>query len=172
MQEEEFSHVDGFKIYVEQLKGGYVEKIREVFSPDFLDIHEKELAFLDPIFVEGEAYLAEGSLVLRLQILTEATLPCKICNEPLKVPLRLNDFYQTEPLENIKSGVFSMKTLLREAILLDVPTFAECNQGKCPSRTELEKFLKKSPSAEKSDTTGYRPFEGLNLDKPDLDKPG
>lgn len=163
----DFSHVDGFKIYVEQLRGGHVEKIKEVFSHVFLGLAEKELAFVDSVLVEGEAYLAEDNLVLHLQISTKATLPCKICNEPLKVPLRLTDFYHTESLEGIKSGIFSMEAALREAILLDAPTFAECNEGKCPQRKELEKFLKKGPSsAEKGDATGYRPFEGLNLDKP------
>ena len=158
------SHVDGHKIYVDQLKHGQVEKIEEMFTPDFLEIKEKDLAFEDPVFVKGEAYIAEQDLILHLDISTQGRLPCSICNEPVKVDVELKGFYHTVPLGEIKGGVFSMLDTLREAIVLETPTFAECHQGKCPQRKDLEKYFKKeSPSKDQGDDT-YHPFEGLKLD--------
>lgn len=153
---------DGFNIYVEQLRSGNSEKISEAFAPDFLDVHEKELAFNDPVKVSGEAYLAEDNLILHLEISTFASIPCRICNEPVKVPLQLQKFYHSEPLDVIKSGVYNMMPLLREATLLETPAFAECEQGKCPKRKEFEKYIKKTENSEKEE--GYHPFDDLKLE--------
>lgn len=149
---------DAFKIYVEQLRKGDVEKINEKFDPSFLDIQEKELVFEDPILVIGEAYTTESELILHLEISTYAKLPCSICNEPVKIPVRLNNFYHSEPIERIKGGIFSMMDMLREGILLETPSFAECNEGLCPKRKDLERFFKKTTTEEESE---YRPFDHL-----------
>lgn len=156
-----FTHSDGFKIRVESLKHGTVEKIQEEFPPEFIDVAEERLSFNDSVRVKGEAYLADADLVLHLDIETFATIPCSICNEPVKVPIDLKAAYIAEPLENIKSGVFSLVDPLREAILLETPTFAECEQGKCPRRKDLEKYFKKPTG---KDPEGYHPFEGLKLE--------
>ncbi|KAF3363293.1 hypothetical protein PHSC3_000184 [Chlamydiales bacterium STE3] len=150
---------DSFKIFVEQLRSGNVEQLSEEFTPDFLDLHEKELAFADPVYLKGEAYLAESDLILHLNLSTFAKLPCSICNEWVKVPIKIQNMYYHEPLSAIKSGVFNMLDVLREAILLEVPSFAECHSGSCPKRKELEKYMK--PQAQSQDDTGYRPFENL-----------
>src|SRR5436190_1072616 len=124
-----FTHFDGFKIRVESLKHGLVEKIQEKFNPDFIDVSEDRLKFNDPVLVDGEAYLADSELVLHLNISTVATLLCSICNEPVKVPIDLKKIYIAEPLDQIKTGVFSLIDPLREAILIETPSFAECNEG-------------------------------------------
>jgi uncharacterized metal-binding protein YceD (DUF177 family) len=160
---DKFAKIDGFKIYVDRLKNGQLEKIDETFSPEFLDVNEKALFFEDPVHVEGEAYIAEGDLILNLSISTEAKMPCKICNELVKAPIRLQQMYQTEPLEEIKRGVFSMVNLIREAILLETPSFVECGNGQCAHRKEVEKYLRSS-SSEEEDEGGYHPFEGIKLE--------
>lgn len=157
-----FTHFDGFNIRVESLKHGIIEKIQERFTPEFIDVSEDRLKFNDPVFVEGEAYLADSDLILHLNISSFATLLCTICNEPVKVPIDLKAIYITEPLAEIKTGVFSLVDPLREAILLETPFFAECNQGSCPQRKELEKYFKKSSKDQVPD--GYHPFEDLKLD--------
>lgn len=154
---------DAFKIFVEQLREGNVEKIEEQLSPDFLDIHEEALIFDKPISIKGEAYLAENELVLRLDISTSARLPCSICNEPVELPIQLKGFYHSEPLDAVKSGIFNMKDTLREGILLETPKFAECRQGSCPKRKDLEKYFKKTPVKGQEDD-GYRPFSDLKLE--------
>lgn len=154
---------DAFKIFVEQLREGHVEKIDEEFSPDFLDIHEENLVFGEPVIVKGKAYLAEENLILHLEIDTYAKLPCTICNESVSLPISLHNFYHSEPLKEIKGAVFNMKTILREGILLETPKFAECHEGNCPKRKELEKYFKKT-SEKEQESDGYRPFDHLKLD--------
>lgn len=149
---------DAFKIFVEQLRAGNVEKINEELKPDFLDIHEKELSFSDPVFLKGEAYLAENELILHFTIETLAELPCSICNGAVKVPIKVQNMYHHEPLSVVKSGIFNMVDVLREAILLEIPPFVEC-EGNCPKRKEIEKYMRK-PQADNKEP-GYRPFENL-----------
>lgn len=159
-----FADGDRLTIHTESLKNGHVEKLKERFSPDFIDVHEERLEFCDPVIMTGEAYLAEAELVLHLNLATKATIPCSICNEPVKVQIDLQDVYISEPLDQIKTGVFSLADPLREAILIETPAFAECNQGSCPKRKELEKYFKKPLSSEAKDPDGYRPFENFKLD--------
>lgn len=147
---------DVFKIYIEQLREGHEEKIDEMLDPGFLDIQEPDLVFDKPVKLEGVAYLAEHELVLHWDIRTEALVPCSICNEPVRVPIHIQNFYYSEPTEEIKSGVYNFKDLLRETILLEVPAFAECSGGKCPKRQEYQKYLKESSNP--SDENGYHPF--------------
>ncbi|MGK5594744.1 MAG: YceD family protein [Parachlamydiaceae bacterium] len=154
------SQPDAFKIFVEQLRSGNVEHLNEELSPDFLDVKEKELSFEDPVFLRGEAYLAESELILHFDLSTFASMPCSICNENVKVPIKVHNVYHHEPLSAIKSGVFSMREVLREVTLLEVPSFTECNHGNCAKRDELKKYLRK-PQAANSDDSGYRPFENL-----------
>ncbi len=159
---------DAFRIYVEQLRDGHIEDIHEKFSPEFLDVNEKELSFEDEVSVEGKAYLAEDVLILSFAVATLAKMPCAVCNRPVKTPVEIKDFYHAEPLEEIKTGVFNFKEVLREMILLDTPRFAECEQGNCPSRKEIAKYLKK-PSAEdenpENEEEGYHPFADFDWDK-------
>lgn len=154
---------DRFKIYVDQLKSGHVEEIDEQFSPDFLEIREQMLSFHQPVKVKGKAYVAEGELVLDLDMETEATIPCSICNQPVQVKVQLHHFYHAVPLSEVPSAVFSLVEPIREAILLETPKFAECG-GACPERKNLEKFLKKESPLNGVDHLHYRPFEGLKTD--------
>ncbi len=147
---------DLFKIFIEQLRDGHEERIDERFDPDFLEVSEVDLAFNQPVNLQGTASLAENELILHWNIDTCATIPCLICNEPVGVPIEITDFYYSEPIEEIKSGVYNFKSLLRETLLLEVPQFAECNSGKCKKRNEFQKYLK-APS-DLSEEEGYQPF--------------
>lgn len=156
---------DRFKIFVEQLRQGNTEEIEEVFSPDFLEIKEKELSFLQPITVRGQVYLADDTLVLHLDIHAVAVMPCAICNQPANVEIAIQGFYHAVPLIEIKGAVYDFREILREAILLEVPLLTECHQGKCPQRQSLEKYFKKEgvPGI-KDQEEGYRPFADLDFD--------
>ncbi|HRD56385.1 MAG TPA: hypothetical protein PLC42_08325 [Parachlamydiaceae bacterium] len=153
-----------FKIFVEQLRDGHKEIIREQFPAGFMEVSEKDLKFVEPVHVAGEAYLAEQELILRFQAQATAEMPCIICNEPVKVPILLEDMYHAIPLEEIKSGVYDFKNLLRENILLETPAFAECHSGECPNRKEITKYLKKENSNSEQDE-GYQPFADLDWDR-------
>lgn len=152
---------DRFKIFIEQLTDGRIEKIRETFEPQFLDISEEDLVFNQPVKVQGEAYIAERELVLHWNVQTKALIVCSICNDLVEVPIDIENFYFSEPIADITSGLYNFKELLRETILLEVPSFVECNQGNCPKRREFSKFLKK-PSNTASEEEGYHPFADLD----------
>lgn len=151
---------DVFKIYVDQLRKGHEEKIHEKLGPDFLDIHESDLVFDQPIELEGTAYLAEKELILHWNIKTEVLVSCSICNDLVRIPLHIQNFYHSEPLSEIKSGVYYFKDLLRETVLLEVPAFAECCGGNCPKRKEYTKYLKISSGEDEEE--GYHPFADLD----------
>jgi uncharacterized metal-binding protein YceD (DUF177 family) len=156
---------DSFKIFIEQLREGRTEEIKECFSPAFLQLQEDELHFLDKIAVDGEAYLADDDLVLHLDIDAQCSLPCSICNGAVLKKVNISDFYYTVPVKKIKSGVYDYQKILRETILLETPAFAECNEGKCPQRKQIEKYFKKESSVLSEVEEGYQPFANLDLDK-------
>lgn len=153
---------DIFKIYIERLREGHESKIQETLPPDILDVQDPDLVFKKPIELKGVAYLAEHELVIHWDVTTEAILPCSICNEPVVVPIHVQNFYYSEPLAEIKSGVYHFKDLLRETILLEVPAFAECQGGKCPKRPEYSKYLKEPSSSQPDQDEGYQPFADLD----------
>jgi uncharacterized metal-binding protein YceD (DUF177 family) len=156
---------DRFRIFVEQLRDGRVEKIDESVAADFLGIHEKDLAFTNPVAIRGQVYLADEMLVLHWDIKTVATLTCSICNGPANVDIAIKGFYYAVPLEEIKGAVYDFREILRETILLEVPILAECNQGKCPQRKSVEKYLKKENDPESKDNEeGYKPFADIDFD--------
>lgn len=161
---EKFVNSEGFKIHVEQLRHGNTEKIHEEFTPEFIDVHEEGLDFQEPVNVEGEAYIADHELILCLKVSTHALIPCTGCNELVRVLIEIPKLYAAEPLENVKSGIFSMESLLREAIILEAPKFVKCGQTICLKQNELEKYYHHTPSGSEEADDRYRPFEGLKLD--------
>lgn len=133
------------KIIVEQLKEGLEEKIKNKISPSFIDVKEEALEFLDDVEIEGKTYTTSEHLILHLKILTYATMPCSICNTKTKVEICIKNFYHAEELVSINQ-IFDYSNVLREAILLEVPSFTECHNKNCPERKEISYFLKKSDS--------------------------
>lgn len=153
------------KIFVDRLRHGETETFEEVVTPEFLDLHEKDLQFKEPVHVNGQAYLAEEVLVLHIDVKATATIPCRICNEPTKAAVEVKGLYYTVPLEEIKGAVYDYHEALRETILIETPTVVECHQGKCPQRAVMKRFLKQE-SQDKGNmhNDDYRPFANLDLD--------
>lgn len=153
---------DSFKIYVDQLKHGRERVIHEVYPSTFIDVNDPELSFGKNVVVDGIAYLAEQELVIDCNIEAQSFIPCSICNELVEVPISIEHYYHIVPLSEIKSGIYSMQECLREAILLEVPAFAECCEGNCPKRSQFARFLKK-PSPQDDDDEKYYPFDHLDI---------
>ncbi|MGE5195829.1 MAG: YceD family protein [Anaerolineae bacterium] len=153
-----------FKIYIDRLKDGRSEKIEEQASSDFLDVQEEELSFPETVSIKAEAYLTDDHLIIHLSAKTLAKMPCSICNESILVPIHLSDFYHAEPLNELKSPIFDFTSLLREALLLQLPSFIECRGGKCPERETINKFLKDKdqPIQDLPPHPTYFPFADLD----------
>lgn len=150
-----------FKIYLESLRGGKTEKIQFRTTPNFLDVSEEDLKFNRDVHVTGEAYIADDVLILHLNATAHAVIPCSICNAPVEMTVNVHDFYHAEPLEELKSGYFNFQEIIREAIVLETPPFAECREGNCPRRQEFGKYLKADTAA----GDGHKPFADINLDQ-------
>lgn len=141
------------KVYIDRLRDEKSEKIKESLPPDFIDIEDSELAFDHPIHVEGEAYMASDHLVMHLKVTTKAHMPCGICNSMQGFMINLDNFYHTEPLENIREAQYDFGPMLREAILVEVPHYLKCPEG-CPN-SELVKPYKREEEV-------YYPFAELD----------
>ncbi len=148
---------DEYKIYVDQLRNGREQIIQERLEPDFLDIQEEGLLFNQPVELTGKVYLAESELLLRWNVKTIALISCRICNRKVPVEIHLSNVYHSIPLSDIPGGIFNYKELLRETILLEVPTHVEC-EGSCPQRKEYAKYLKEPSDQQPKEENGYRPF--------------
>lgn len=153
---------EAFKIYVDQLRDGHTEQLDEEFSPKLMNVQDEDLKYLKPIKVSGEAYMADGDLVLHLNIETQAVLPCTICNKPVDVDIAIEGVYHTATLEETKSGIYLYDDVVRESILLETPRFAEC-EGSCPQRKEIQKYLRKEGASDDRPPPeeGQRPFAHL-----------
>ena len=149
-------------IPIEHVKEGKSVALDHVYDSASLDLGDKDLTFDPDITVKGNAYLAEDHLVLQLNISGAASLPCLVCNKPVKVPFNHKNLYITKPLTDIHAGRFDFKEELREAILLEFPSFAECEDGNCPERKTIECYLKHpSLSETKKKDDQYFPFHSL-----------
>ncbi len=128
-------------IWIDRLKNGQTQKINESLNPSFLKIEEDDLKFTSPVPVQGEAYLSNEELIIRLKASTQAMMPCIICNKLITIDLVLDGFYHVQPTNEIPGAIFDYQELLREALLLELPRYVECNQGKCPDRPSIAPYL-------------------------------
>lgn len=151
-------------IYIDRLKTGQTEKISESISSDFLEIDEQDLVF-DKIFkIEAEAYLANDHLIIRFTLNISAFIPCSICNKMTENVLKIDNTYFSIALSEIKAAVFDFTDEIRSTILNLVPSFSECNQGSCPDRLTLKKYLNSSVKDKSSKIKDvYFPFAADNF---------
>lgn len=143
-------------IFIDRLKKEEVLHIKEETPSAFLEISEPELSFKDPVHISGKAYIVEDHLILQFNIQTTCDVPCCICNTLFTKNINIQSFYHAQPLEELKLPIFDYSLLVREAILLELPAFTECNAGNCPERTCVSKYLSTSNSF---------PFQDLKIDK-------
>jgi hypothetical protein len=151
-------------IYIDRLKTGQTEKISEDISSDFLEIDEQDLVFDKTLKIKADAYLANDHLIIQFALNSIAFVPCSICNSLTKIVLNLDNTCFSIALSEIKGAVFDFTDELRSTILNLVPCFSECNQGNCPDRSLLNKYLK-SPAKDEPSTAKevYFPFAKDNF---------
>lgn len=151
--------MEGLCIYVDRLKQGVTYSFEEVCPSDFLELKEEDCHAEKPLNIKGKAYLAEGEVVVHLDVAAQITMRCSICNEEVEVPINLSGIYLTATADELPHASFDMRESLREEIILAIPHFVECHDGACPSRPEVDKYLKKGDANEDHGT--HRPFAGL-----------
>ncbi|MBI3236113.1 MAG: hypothetical protein HYZ48_00110 [Chlamydiales bacterium] len=139
--------MEKLKIYIDRLKGGHTETLKETLSSECLDVKEADLQFAGTIDIKAELYLADDHLVTHLTIHAEASLPCSICNAQVHFPIAIENAYNAVAIEEIRGAIYDLFEEVRENILLNTPLFIECNNGTCPERAAVEPFL-----AKKADT--------------------
>jgi uncharacterized metal-binding protein YceD (DUF177 family) len=137
-----------------------MERIDENLPSSFLEIEEDELKFSEAVHVHGEAYLADEHFVLKLTAHAEAFLPCLACNQMTEIPLQVEEFYFSLPIAELTSPIFDYSEALREALLLELPHYVECNEGNCPERENMTVYLKKNPVSGDTSSTHF-PFSDL-----------
>lgn len=151
-------------IYIDRLKAGQIGKISESISSNFLEIDEEDLIFDKTVEIKAKAYLANDHLIVQFSVHATVSIPCSICNMMTKNILSLENLCFSLGLSEVKSAIFDFTDELRATILNAVPSFAECNQGNCPDRAFLKKYLK--PPVEDGNSVKkdvYFPFEGDNF---------
>ena len=131
-------------IYTDRLKSGKIESIQEALSSKDLGLIEEQF-YTDTVLLKGQAYLSSQELVLRITIETAVFLKCTICNEWVKTALSPIELYHVEALSQIRSAIFYYQDLVREAVLLHIPSKAECN-GNCPERACIQHYFSHSTS--------------------------
>ncbi|MBS0585445.1 MAG: hypothetical protein JSR76_03980 [Verrucomicrobia bacterium] len=134
---------DIFKIYLDRLRLVPQQEIQGSVNPDFLEVADGRLFFRELIEIKGSAYLADDHLILHLDVTTSYISFCKICNEEIATPFLLEGLYITEDFEKGALKEYDFRTPLRDAILLEIPLYTEC-QGSCPQRASLKEYFKQS----------------------------
>ena len=146
-----------FCIYIDRLKEGVVQKIDLSLSPDFFEVSEQGLCLDKPTQVTGETYLTDEDLVVHFSASTIVQMPCAVCNQMTPFILAVKNFYHAEPLINIRTAVFDIRSVVREALLVELPNVIECN-GECKERASITPYLRKAEQNSES----YFPFSDLN----------
>lgn len=148
-----------FRIDIATLSEDESYTFNERVSSDFLEINDNELKFENQFPISGKAYLANDHLIIHVQASVKAYMPCSICNDEASFVINLNHHYLTKPISELEHNYFDFSDEFRQAILLEAPSFIECEDGACPKRKELKEFYKKTKPKTEEET--YFPFENL-----------
>ena len=152
------------KIFIERLEPQTEYPLSHSLAPSFLQIEEKELIVTAPVDVKGKVFLTDHTLIFHLSCKTAIHMPCSICNKMQVFFLNSTETIHSFDLEELRESTFDYSFLVREDLLLQIPQFAECNEGKCSERESLSSYIKKSPSPIKkgsSKQSSYFPFADL-----------
>ena len=138
-------------VNTERLKRGEVAHFDETLEPrDIWTAEEGDPRLPSPIGIKGKVYCSGEFVVGELSVETIAWLVCSICEEDFAYGLS-GQVTLAEPLPD-HSGIFDLAPIVAGLLLTDLPEYAECSDGKCPKRKEVEKFMGKGHN-------GWNPFD-------------
>jgi uncharacterized metal-binding protein YceD (DUF177 family) len=130
-------------IYVDRLRHGARENIHDLLPPKMMEVEGDDIVCEEPIEVDIEAYSADGGIVLNVTAKTKIGMPCSVCNTTVPYDIHVRDYYHVLENHELKKAVFNAMPIVREAVLLELPSAVECNDGSCPERENMKKYLKK-----------------------------
>ena len=131
-----------FKIFLGRLQNGAVHKIEETATFKEIGIEEeKDLYFSRPMSFNGRAYLAEDSLIVKMDIKFFISRPCKICSNLAEKELEIKNLYIIQDIKKIALA-YNFRDELKNACFLEMPSFVECLDN-CPKRDRMKKYLPK-----------------------------
>jgi uncharacterized metal-binding protein YceD (DUF177 family) len=154
---------DALLTYLQDLEGGETLSVDASVAGSCLAADDAELSFPEQVKVTGQVYLAGDTVVACLSAATRACLPCRMCNGPAWVDLRLANTYHSWDRGVFKNGKVDCLEPVREELLLQVPQFAECHNGQCPERCASAAYFAKESTC-MDGVEGYQPFSDLSLD--------
>lgn len=133
------------RIYIDRLKEGQEQLFHEQVScSEIFDADEVGSLIAGPVDLSFKAYLAGHELVIEWRkIAAICHVNCIICNEQFDLPVVIEEGRHIEPLSAIRGAVFNPSSLVREQILLEVPSYAECTGGTCPERETIKRYIGK-----------------------------
>jgi len=126
-----------------------------------------------PVSFRARAYVIDGDLVIEGDFACEFELECARCLEKFLFPVNLSAHDLTENLENPAEA--DLTEALREDILLALPVYPRCEEGKiprqCPAEGKFDPTKQSPPEAESGQSGEELPNPWAALDEIDgLDK--
>lgn len=136
-------YTEKLKIYLRNFSFKETEELKEIVSSAEMNI--PEVFPLQEFEVRGQATVAGNFLILHISTQLNAQLECCICTQTSSFPISLNNYCISTELEKCDSTIFYFGKELQDALLLEIPIAFECNQGNCPERKLIQKYLKSNP---------------------------
>lgn len=147
-------------IYLDQLQQGNELPLSCVLDPCFLELQETDEAqCIAPVSIQGTCACVDDFVVLNVGVRALFTLPCALCNERFEYEVVLDRFRHQETLQDIKSPTWDFSTVLREAILLEIPFFPQCGGKECVNKDEVKKYFTQHREAGADEEKKNTPFQ-------------
>ncbi|MGI9239384.1 MAG: YceD family protein [Verrucomicrobiales bacterium] len=134
---------------------------------------EERVTPAGPISYQARAYVIDGDLVVEGNFACEFELECARCLEKFLFPVKLVAHNLTENLENPTEA--DLTEALREDILLALPVYPHCEEGKiprqCPAKGKFDPSQQSPTETEAGESGEEAPNPWAALDDMDgLDK--
>lgn len=145
------------KFYLVDLQDGQKRSFDHMVDPEFLDINEADVRFREPFRVAGCVYQTDGMLLVEFSAEPRVELRCRVCNEWAPTPLKVVRAVLAVEMEELDqaSGMVNLCPWIREAIVVEIPSYGEC-EGGCSLREQLGHYFHNTDAP-----SGHQPFANL-----------
>jgi len=146
---------DTLCIQIDTLRCGDQIQLDEKVNASFLCLDEcDELKAVSEITVCGKFYRVDRWIGIDARVSVVFCLPCALCNESFECAIELPQWVHEEEIAQLSKGQWDVREPLREAILVEVPFFAQCGGSKCGNFGSIQQFVRSED--------GETPFKDLD----------